>query len=287
MAEREAPSLRDWNEWRRVCALDRCVHRTRVGLQAFAHNRFRSLIRRYAHRTGTEEPGALASGIGPREAWHLLESRFVVQSTRRGKRYKDWLFARLERSADPPLDVIQGGATLILRDAVREYLRKEFAPPRTRSLHGPLHSSTGDPITLEELLPGEHDVAEEAARREYQRLAAEHARSFFAGADARERVVILARGLGISFASPTVEGAAGRRKSVLSQAYRRFVERMAAELRRLYPEEDGASLVMLGRMTLEAVTDRVVEWAKSENRFEPFFLFIEEGNDAGQETAPA
>jgi len=262
-----------WDEWRKLCALGRCSDPTSDYLQGFAHIRFQALIARYAHRTGVEEPQALAAGIGPRESWHLLESRFVVQSTRHGKRYKDWLFARLERSADAPLDVIQGGATLILRDAVREYLRLEFSPPRTQSLNQPLRSKTGYYLVLEELLPDKYHAADETAHREYARLAEGHAEAFFNDTDERDRIVIFARGLGIRFAAPEI----AKLTSV--------VERVATEIQQLYPQEDNASLLMLSRLTLEAVTERTILWGKSERGLAPFFLSIEGGTDVEEETA--
>lgn len=275
----EAAPLQCWNEWRELCALGRCAESSRHYLQHFAHRRFRTLVDRYAHRTGVEEARALTSTIGPRESWHLLETRFLVNSSIHGKRYKDWLFARLEPSPSSALDVIQGGATLILRDAVREYLRLEFPPPRTQSLSRPLQDGAGDPVTLEDLLPDEYDVADQAAHREYVELAEKHAATFFDATDERDRIALLARGLGISFAAPQIEKMAGRRKSVMSQAYRSCVARLASEIQRSYPGEDSASLLMLSRLTLETVTDRVLRWAKSEKRFAPFFLSIEGAAD--------
>lgn len=284
-AEPDAEPLHCWNEWRELCALGRCSEGTVEYLQHFAHVRFYSLVDRYAHRTGVEETQTLVAGIGSRESWHLLESRFVVQSTRHGKRYKDWLFARLERSGSPSLDVIQGGATLILRDAVREYLRLEFSPPRTQSLNQPLRSSTGDCLMLEDLLPDKYHAADETAHREYARLAEGHAETFFKDTDERDRIVIFARGLGIRFAAPQIAKLTGRKKSVLSDTYRSVVERIAAGIQRLYPEEDNASLLMLSRLTLEAVTERTILWGKSERDLAPFFLSIEGGTDVEEETA--
>jgi hypothetical protein len=285
--DKAGPSFQHWQEWRELCALGRCAPETQACLEHFAQARFQLLVARYAHRTGVEEVRSLTAAMKPRDSWHLLESRFVANRTRRGKSYKDWLFARLRNSPDRPLDVVQGGATLIMRDAVREHLRREFAPPRTRSLDQPVRSAAGTPVTLAELLPDEQHVAEQAAQREYLRLAEAQAEAVFEESSRRERALLLARGLGISFNSSALEELLGRKKSVLSQAYRRFVEGLAARIRRLYPEEDGQALLTLSCMTLEEVTQRAIRWGKSERSLAALFLSVEEGVDAAAPTAEA
>ena len=265
-----------WIEWKRLCALGLCNEQTRKTLQDFAGSRFRTYARRCAGMTSAGRHNGRAPAVEAREAWHLFETRLVTSTTAAGKRYKDWLFARTECSADHPLDVIQGGASLIMRDVVREHLRREYSPANSVSTSEPLWAGEGAVLTIEDLLPGGWDPAAEAADRECGRLARERAAGEFSDAARRERVGLAARSLGLSLAHPAVERAAGCRKSVLSAALRALVERVAARVRADFGTDDPRTLLTLSLLTLSEMKIKAVEWARSERTCARLFNLVED-----------
>jgi hypothetical protein len=268
-----------WLEWKDRCASGLCSEAARSALCAFADSRFRGYVNKYFER-GTGGGRGFAE-IGPADAWHLFETHLLVRNTRCGKRYKEWLFDRVNAPAAAVrpaegdwLDTVQGGATLIMRDVVREYLRREHSPDWTVSLNSPI--SDGDtPLTLEDLLPGSLDPAGEVAQREFERLAALHAARFAAEMNRRERVALLARGEGIPLTHPAVEFAAGCRKSTLNEALHGFVARVVRQLRAHYGGEDPSALRLLAVMILGKTQDEVAAWAKDpENRCAHLFQTV-------------
>ncbi|MBM4143796.1 MAG: hypothetical protein FJ225_09440 [Lentisphaerae bacterium] len=247
-----------WDEWRRMCALGRCRAETQRRLQAFAAARFHRMARAcLAARAGS---GALPL---PRDVWHLFETHLVVRGSRRGKRYKEWLFARVAPDAPRRREAIEGGASLIMRDVVREYVRKELAPAGAVSLDEPLGGAAGD-LTLRDMLPDAADPVGEAARREYETLSRAHAEDLFGAMPTRTRVAVLARSLGLSLEHAEVQKAAGCRKSMLHDRFSRFLAQAARRLRERYPADDRQSLLSLTLMTVEQVKELVLRWAESE-----------------------
>jgi hypothetical protein len=184
----------------------------------------------------------------------------MLNNTREGKRYKDWLFERAGTWDAEALDVLAGGAVLILRDVVREHLRREHEPAWMRSLNGPVDTSAGEGLTLEDLLPGGIDPSDEVATREFQHLSAVHAGEFLKDMPLRERVVVLARELGLSIAHPAVERVAGCRKSLLGKSYHACFERLAGWIRRQYEEDDPEAVRILTVMTCQELGSAVRAW---------------------------
>jgi hypothetical protein len=150
-----------------------------------------------------------------------------------------------------------------MRRVVREYLRRECAPPNFVSLHQPL-GGDADGLALEDLLPGGPDPAGDAERREYERLSRIHAADIFDSMTCRERVAVLAKSMGVSLAHREVEKAAGCRKSVLSAVFRQFVEAAASRLAARYQREDRDAVRALVRLTLCRIRDFVGAWARTE-----------------------
>jgi hypothetical protein len=200
-----------------------------------------------------------------RDVWHLLETRMTAGKNLRGKHYKDWLFCRVRLSKDSPLDVIQGGATLVMREAVRDLLREEAAPGWVLSLSQPLTGSGECDLTFEDILTGGTNPADQTALREYEIIAGAHACDVFKNMTQRERMAVLARKLGLSVACEALEQAAGCKKSMLSELYRGFAERVGEFLRSRYSGEDMESLLVLALMIMDRVAEEVVRWARTES----------------------
>lgn len=258
-----------WVEWKLKCALGLCSEGSRAALRQFVGRRFNLFIRRYAHKTALKE--RQMPGVPAVEAWHLFETRVVVPTAHGGKRYKDWLFARVEMSNDPACDVLQSGATLVVRDAVRDYLRCEFPKRRSVSLNASICGAEKDSVTMEDLLPGPFDPRESAVTREYERLARRHADMIFEKMTHRERIAVAAKETGISLASRAVEKAVGRRRSVINDAYGRFVRRAGLEIAAAYPDEGRKEVIRLVIMTMTEIKESIFRWLKSEKRYAAFF----------------
>lgn len=212
------------------------------------------------------------------DTWHLFEVHLVTHHTRQGKRYKDWLFARIRNSPDDPVDIIRSGATLLMRDVVREHLRREFAPPHVVSIHTPLGNQGEGSLTLEDLLPSTPDPLDGVAQRECERLARTHADEAFAQTRHDERVAMAARTLGLALSHPVVENAAGCRKSRLYDAYRAMVQRVGRHIRAVYADDPDTALT-LALTTVSHLTGLALEWAKTEKACARLFMFVE-GEDA-------
>jgi hypothetical protein len=260
--------MAEWSEWKRQCAVALCAPATQTALREFALARFGTYLQRYGKRFAA---GPARSPVSAAEAWHLFETRLVVPNPRGGKRYKDWLFARIRDSADDPLDVVQGGATLIMRGVVRDHLCSETSPHGAQSLHAPL-AGGGLSLTLEDILPSDLDTAGEVEQREFKRLAAQHAGDFFDDMTPRERVALLARHLGISLAHPAVTQAAGCAKSMVNDALHSFVRRVTERLTVDYANDDKESVRILCLLALESTCERVAGWGFSEKSVRSLFL---------------
>ncbi len=202
--------------------------------------------------------------VDSRTAWHLFESHLQIKTTRAGKCYKEWIFARVPTSADPPEVVLECGATLILRSVVRDFIHAEQHPDHVVSLQTALSDDLGNPLTLEDLIAGPADPANDVAEREYDRLARRHAGEAFSELPHRARVAVASRAMGLSLAHAAVVRAAGCGKTVLSQGYRALVFSLASGLRGHYPDDDAQSVQTLVLLTLHHLKEKVLSWARTE-----------------------
>ena len=262
-----------WGEWKERCALGLCSEPSQVALTSFAASRFYRFVRKILPGGGAE--GQAPYTVCAADAWHLFETHLLTANTRQGKRYKDWLFARAVGMDGAALDTIQGGATLIIRDVVRDFLRAERSPSMMVSLNAPISSDVAN-LTLEDLLPGQIESGCDLEMRDFARLAKEHAGEFLDDMTVRERLALLARQLAIPLSHPAVEEAAGCRKSVLSSALREFVSRVAARLTVAHPGDDPGSLRILAVMTFECLNEMILSWGISEKVCARLFIIVKD-----------
>jgi len=252
-----------WTEWKRVCALGGCGAGARAALQGFAHHRFHHFAARLAGGPWEDLVPGLRHQIDAADAWHLFESFLEIRSTRAGKRYKDWLFARLARAVGNPLGTLEAGATLIMRDVVREHVRREYHARRECSLNAPLSNADGQPLTLEILLPATDDPVADVARREYAALADTLAGETCQSLRPRTRVAILARLLGLSLADPVVEEAAGCRKSALNEELTRFHQALRARVEERFADDGPRGIADILCRTMLAIQERLLMAARA------------------------
>jgi hypothetical protein len=259
-----------WREWQERCALSRCTPAAAERLRLFGWQQFRWHAR--TGRGGTEA-GRLPSAA---ECWHLLETWMVVGRNRQGKCYKRWLFDRAAGSSDP-LDAIRGGASVLMREVVREFLRCEGPHARQVSFDRPPDGSDGR-LSAAELLPAPPSAdAEEPGMLSMSRT---FARRFFERLESRERLVVLAKRLGVPLHHPVVEQRVGVRRSRISLLWRGVFVRLAAEIERALPCEDRSSRLHLALSAASELDQLVFEWARAEDGAAALFAL------AGNRAAP-
>ena len=257
--------LKAWIEWKKLCLLDPCSTETQEKLHSFAKARFTGLLRRYSKDIKPLEHHA---------SWHLFETHMMVKTTKQGKRYKDWLFARVASSNDDTLNIVQGGASLIMRDVVREFLHRECQQLDMLSLDEPLLNSKESSVTLLDLLPAQIDPFSEIYLHEYESLAHEHAEEFLEDMSERERIILIARHIGISLAHPRVEAITNCKKSILNRSYRGLMTRIADHLRARYNDDDTESILTLSLMTIHRMALGLIEQAKIKKSYTELFMLL-------------
>jgi hypothetical protein len=204
--------------------------------------------------------------IRKEDSWHLFETHVTTLKNRKGKHYKDWLFARLQHSDDPAIDVIQGGATLIIRDVVRNYIRDELLAEQTVSIFAPLSNNSNMTLTLEDILPGNSNTTSPIILKEYEEIAEKRAKILFRRMSKRERIAFSAKAMGIAFSHKRVLQAAGCEKSTMLTAYKEFIFRTGLELKQEYENDDRESVLKLTMMIIECIKKRAYSWVMSEKR---------------------
>lgn len=268
-----------WRQWHARCALTLCEPGPAALLRGFAGKRAASMVRRL---------GSLAEDVPPpepRDAWHLFEIHLVTARTREGKRYKDWLFARVGgRSGAEALDAIQGGATLILRDVVRDLIRREARPLGTSSLATPVPGTSG--LTLGDLLPGGASPADEAEDRDLDAQARRAAGPRFAAADRRVRVGLCLRALDLPLDGRATERAAGCSKSTLHAALRDFVAGLASAIRQDYATEAAGTAHAIAIRAVRELQGLARDWGRSEKSLARFFHKVEGVRSGGPARPP-
>ncbi len=263
---------RHWQDWRRYCSLAACDIEAREALCEFAAMRWRRYAIIYSGITNPRVVVALTPTADM--AWHAFETMLRLRHTRRGKSYKQWLFARIARNggAGEALDTVQSGASLLMRDVVRDHFRREMPRAGTLSLEEPSHGVSGQALSLGELLPSADDVCELAQQRDIERLGGLTAESLLDGMLPRRcKIAMLARETGWSLAHPMILKVAGCRKSVLNSAYHDGLHWIAEAVNNRFAKDDRSTRAALAVATLRAVKTKLIEWAKLESSLSGFF----------------
>jgi hypothetical protein len=265
----------NWGEWKEKCALALCAEDSRRLLPGFVHARFTHFVDAYVRTTNADS----ASGLIPSaaEAWHRFETHFKLHELPGGKAYKDWLFARLEERGYSAQESIEAGATLLLRDVVREYLRREYSSHRMVSTNEMVRGNAmGDNVPrLEELLPGASDTMQDVAGRELRAIAQADSAVVFSRLDRRERIALLVHEAGMSLAHPEAVKAAGCGRNALNDAFHGALAKIASYARERHPGEDRPVQASLACLTYEKMRRLTFLWGRSENGCSHFCRLIE------------
>lgn len=216
---------------------------------------FNRYVQKYHYRTNSNgRPGRVPAG----ECVQLLESCMAVGRRRDGKAYKQWLAVRGRGVADDR-SAFESGAVLVLRDVVREYLRRECSPRFMVSLHEEVARAGRHVLTVEDLIADEVEPGGEIAERELRELASGLAGVLAETLRRAERVALVARKLDLPFHDHAVELAAGCRRSSISESCRKVVERVMKTIDRKYSMEDAGTRRRLALLTLGCLSDAAVE----------------------------
>ncbi|MDA1044478.1 MAG: hypothetical protein O3C57_04560 [Verrucomicrobia bacterium] len=244
-----------WKEWNQKCALGLCAPGTQTTLQEFTDRRFRRYLTRYA-------PSGRVDRMMPtrNDVWHLFETHLVTDSSRRGKSYKKWLFARAASAGALSDASIESSASLLVRSVVRDYLRREHAPADMRSLDR--LTEDGGETEITQLLPTALSPADEASWHEQESMASAAATHWLNQLTSRERIALLGKALGLPLSHGSIVSVAGCSKSVLSECYRALIIRMGESTRSTYRDESKESQIRLTMITLNTLTTRVLAWAR-------------------------
>ncbi len=207
-------------------------------------------------------------------AWHDFETLLRLRRTRRGKAYKHWLFARIPSHAGDheSLDAIQGGATLIMRDVVRERFRREMSRRGTVSLNAPPPGAPAESLSLLELLPSSALTQDDVQQRDLAALGTATAANLCRHVlSRRAKIALLAREWGVSTAHPAVLQAAACGKSMLYSAYHEALQTIAGTVNKRFQRDDRETRASLAVATLKALKPQLLAWAESENLMAEFF----------------
>jgi hypothetical protein len=229
----------DWTAWKAACAADLCPAETAASLRRFGAIRFAVCVRRAGYPSLTT-----------RDAWHLMETFCQVNRTRAGKRYKDWLLARAAGAGQDWVACVEAGASLLMRSAAREFLRREHAPLFMVSLDQPVGNGS---FSLADLLPDPSDRPPRWDEAELEALADRMAGRLSRTLSRADLALLWARTHGVSFADPRIAKITRQGKSMLYERFREVVEGVSRDLRAEFPREDAAVLRELLMKTVMAL----------------------------------
>lgn len=258
-------TVEHWREWKEKCALALCGEEARRLLPGFVHARFGRFLEAYAQTTNAGRSSGVTPCAG--EAWHRFETHFRLHDSSGGKSYKQWLFAEMEGRGYAAQESVEAGATLLLRDVVREYLRREYSSRRMVSIseRRGMGACGGDGLSLEELLPGGMDTAREVEERDLGELARAESVAAFGRLGRRERIALLAHNAGLSLAHPEALQAAGCGRSALNDAFHSALAGIAVYVQAQHSRDDKSVQAALACLLLAQIRALVFSWAKSEN----------------------
>jgi hypothetical protein len=251
----------DWMQWKERCALGLCEVLRADRLAAYAHSQFKSHAGKLPEHFG---PGRKAlSNTDGKTAFHYLETFCLTRNPKvsaLGKDYKEWIFLRLKTLPEgTPLSIVEKGASLVLRDAVRQLAAKELNP-------FPEDSGVGDDgFPSEQQLPDPRVEELGATYRAHAEEAGRQASRLFPGLTGRERELLVVRHRGLHFNDPGVVEICGVRKSQLFAKARELEHRIKDQIRPFVPSDGMAAEMLLLRMTWKRLAELVIDAARQDS----------------------
>ena len=255
----------DWCQWKARCALGLCDRPTQGRLATFAMQRLRRYARRASGLTNLIDGADRRLPHDAAQAWHLFETHALAVLTREGKAYKEWLFARTQNTGDAPCDVVEAGASLMLRDVARRFLMNECLRPGTRSLDAPVTGSVDETLTYRDLLPDAMTPADALAARELDMMAAQEASALFGELSYRERIGLAAKLSGVPLHHPELLAHCGCARTRMHGVVRDGLSKLPARLHRRYPDESHDDLFSFATTILRRLEEVLFSWIHVED----------------------
>jgi len=251
-------SKKAWHAWRRYCAVDLCPPLLAAELKEFGASRFCLYIKRYASRVGHDSSELLRLADW-RNGWHLLETHARVGTMRSGKRYKDWLLRRGGPKEDW-IDRVEAGASVLMRSAVREYLRRELSSHLQQSFD----RLVGGDIALSDLLPDRADTRESVLMGELEVIAEEVAQSFLPTMSYSAKQVMLVASLDAPLNHPEVVSWIGLTRSTVYALYTRTISELGQSIQRDFHAEPPEVRLKIAQISSEKIKSSIFLQLSSE-----------------------
>lgn len=263
-------TLENWVEWKEKCDLHRCSEETQSALLSYAISRFRDLV---GLACATHSRPVINTGeISAWGAWEMFDGYFIERGKNTGKCYKDHLFLKAGNASDVGVGELERIAFWMLRDVIKDFVRRHYPRRDTTSLYEPIKKSDPKSPLVIDFVESEGATPYEAAdASDAMRVAPSYAREFFGHLEARERVLLVALGFDLPASCVEVLKAAGCQKSTLCAARFGLGQRLSAWLTR-EKSEDG---MRMRSLVLQAMVKLSMEWAAQEKCCEPIFRLME------------
>lgn len=258
-----------WNQWRERCAAALCSQTCADALRVFGFVRFRTYVQRL--NRPVELPSAEV-------CWHLFESRIALQDSRPGKSAKNWLFART-RDPDQLFDAVQGGASLIMRDVVRDWIRRECPPREQVSLDV---VAPGTDLPLISMVPCVVPARDTVEDREDAQLADALAVSMCNELPDKAKRLLAACSEGLSLNHPGLDARTGCGRSARYTLWHRLLHQVADAVKDGFAEENAAYQLHMAGLVLESLQKKCKKMVHNvENQDSKTFVLENPSNVSG------
>ncbi len=270
-----------WRAWLDHCAIGRCPPDIATELKAFGQHRFAGYLRRYA--VGMDRVDGEPDWPDPGDAWHRFETHARTGTQRDGKQYKVWLATRADSMAGEWARAMESGASLLIRDTVREFLRREHRPRFMQSLDAPLaaqRQTSGPPgssLTLSDLIPDDQPPQHPLDEQEENQVLDQLAREMLPSLSMREQIAIWARHNHFALSDPDVLNWAQCGKSVMQSSHVHAVQRFCDQIKCQHADESPAYWLRLARKGLARLSELI--FLKISPEIETARFFKEKGLD--------
>lgn len=259
-----------WEEWKKLCAIDKCGIDAMDNLGTYGSEVFSRLWRKF-------NPDIGLPFESKQDCWRHFESYMHTTSGNTGKRWKDWLFEKAESSNDDFVTVLEKVVydcmrTVVIKLCSNEGQFKAFiAKVRLTHLDAPLSPLGDSHATIGATVSAPDDTRQNAAWNQLCGMAREVANDLFLTLDRKSRAALLADHLKISLGESAVEKLAGAKKTTLYSRLKETEQQAEATLQKKYSTEDPSTLQDLLHLTKEALGAASFRWGKSEKLAEPLF----------------
>lgn len=268
-----------WREWRERCAAALCEKEAQAYFAKFGQRALEKCLHYNEHTLRAE------NRTDPLRGWHELETFMHATSKETGKRWKDWLFARLQHTKLSEVNTLESGARICLRSIVKKLAilegrrRASEAGEPVDSIQQPIGDDEGS-LTVEDLLAVDAlSPAAEAELREFVEIAKEEAAIFFATLEQGERVVLAAVALRVSLDEDALYEVGAAKRDKRYELKDLLPVKLRRRLHAEFEGEAGNKLSLLDHLAQTALSREAISWARSEKRCEPLFFLGKRKNE--------